>query len=247
MFKEKMIQQLLHSAGLIKLPPLVKTLMVLIPLVLTLPTAVGQQDDFDRSLATFDQRADEVRVIVDSSRNPQANTVFESAIRTRGQAETTYRQGNLQAAKSLLDRAFALLVQAENLARSGGGGEPELQRLRNLLKSLRQSLQDSQRWLHELEINNRPGDTPSTVSSFLVEQSDRTEALLDRAEEECSNTESERCRDLLDRARLLFDQADQLLPVALEPSTGAAPGVENRLRDARQFLDRAQSELDQIQ
>ncbi|MCA9440252.1 MAG: hypothetical protein KC964_05540, partial [Candidatus Omnitrophica bacterium] len=193
------------------------------------------------------QRAEDVRGVVDSSRIPEANSLFEEAVRTRDQAEKAYRQGNLQVAKSLLDRALALLVQAENVARGGGIGDAEIRRLRNLLSSLRQSLQDSKRWLHDLEVNNRETDVPSSARSFLAEQKDRTEELVKRAEDLCADTVSDRCQELLARARKLLEQADNLLPSALEPVSSNSPMVENRLQDARQFLDKAQSELDAIQ
>ncbi|MCA9436244.1 MAG: hypothetical protein KC978_10695 [Candidatus Omnitrophica bacterium] len=230
--------------GLIRLPSVV---MAFFLCALPLSEAMAQQDNFERSLSTFDQRAEDVRGVVDSSRIPEANSLFEEAVRTRDQAEKAYRQGNLQVAKSLLDRALALLVQAENVARGGGIGDAEIRRLRNLLSSLRQSLQDSKRWLHDLEVNNRETDVPSSARSFLAEQKDRTEEIVKRAEDLCADTVSDRCQELLARARKLLEQADNLLPSALEPVSSNSPMVENRLQDARQFLDKAQSELDAIQ
>lgn len=225
-----------------------KMLPVLAITLFLLPTASAQQDVFQQSLETFDRRADQVRVLVESSRIPEADSLFQSALRTRDQAESAHRQGDGPGARALLDRAFALLVQAENRAR--GGVDPDggvMRRLEGLLKSLRQNLQDSQRWLRDLEVRN--GENPGTPSaqSFLEEQRNRTESLLNRAERECAGSTSTRCQDLLDRANQFFEQAEQLLQTADAPGAIDTPAAESRLRDARQFLDKAQLELDQIQ
>lgn len=221
---------------------------ILVIALFLLPTASAQQDAFQQSLETFDRRADQVRVLVESSRIPEADTLFQSALRTRDQAESAHRQGDGPGARALLDRAFALLVQAENRAR--GGVDPDggiARRLEGLLKSLRQNLQDSQRWLRDLEVRNGENSGTPSAQSFLEEQRNRTESLLARAERECADSTSIRCQDLLDRANQFFEQAEQLLQTAVSPGAIDTPAGESRLRDARQFLDKAQSELDQIQ
>jgi hypothetical protein len=219
--------------------------------VLLIPsTAVDAQrlkEDVQDLLDRFDSRLGEVRDLVEASRDPEADRLLGQAIAVRDQAENELRGGDLNRARELAIRALDLLDKAARRARSGGAGGASLQKLKRLLDSNRQVLEDSRRRLRDEEIraenpNNLPGDV-----SFILRQAETTTRLVEQAEEEAQDTLTARDNELSLRARTLLNQANSLIPQDGNPLPIQGSYAENRIREARTLLDQAEEDLDSIE
>ncbi len=97
----------------------------------------------------FEVLRDHTRQLIDQHGNRQAELIFQQALRTYESAETTFRNGNVDLTKTLLNQASLLLLRATDLARSDSPGHTDqpssvLFRVHELLQETRDRVRASQ-------------------------------------------------------------------------------------------------------
>ena len=213
------------------------------------PASAQSDRDVQDLLDRFDGRVGEVEALVDASRNPTAASLLQSAISLRNQAENALQMGNLEEAMNLASRALSTLDKAQREAERTPGEDITLDKLERRLDSQRQIVEDVRRRLEDVELRHDGNPTKALNNSTFFERlSASTLDLIDEAETAASgNTDNSRDDDLVERARGLYDRANAVVPQ--EAGSGGTNDrfSENRIRQADNLLNQAESDLIQIQ